>query len=205
MVLEEFFNSKKVIDLSFFNFENAITAAYFADKDFNVVRVNKNFRNFFPALGNLQGVYFPEILKALGLPDEVLQEFTKTIKENGQVLLPRLEIEQNGEIKVYSLLSTITQSSDFSFLHGIQGQFVDRTNEDTLRKEKEKLIEEQLRDQELIKQKSERLEAISKRLASYLSPQVYSSIFEETDEGGKKHKRKKLTVCLLYTSPSPRD
>ena len=92
MVLEEFFNSKKVIDLSFFNFENAITAAYFADKDFNVVRVNKNFRNFFPALGNLQGVYFPEILKALGLPDEVLQEFTKTIKENGQVLLPRLEI-----------------------------------------------------------------------------------------------------------------
>ena len=194
MVLEEFFNSKKVIDLSFFNFENAITAAYFADKDFNVVRVNKNFRNFFPALGNLQGVYFPEILKALGLPDEVLQEFTKTIKENGQVLLPRLEIEQNGEIKVYSLLSTITQSSDFSFLHGIQGQFVDRTNEDTLRKEKEKLIEEQLRDQELIKQKSERLEAISKRLASYLSPQVYSSIFEETDEGGKKHKRKNLTV-----------
>ena len=48
MVLEEFFNSKKVIDLSFFNFENAITAAYFADKELNVLRVNKNFRNFFP-------------------------------------------------------------------------------------------------------------------------------------------------------------
>ena len=194
MVLEEFFNSKKVIDLSFFNFENAITAAYFADKGFNVLRVNKNFRSFFPALGNLQGVYFPEILKALGVTEEILQEFMKTMEENGRVLLPRLEIEQNGEVKVYSLLSTTTNSPDFSFLQGIQGQFVDRTNEDNLRKEKEKLVEEQLRNQELIKQKSERLEEISKRLASYLSPQVYNSIFEASGENTKKHKRKNLTV-----------
>ena len=194
MVLEEFFNSKRVIDLSFFNFENAITAAYFADKGFNVLRVNKNFRSFFPALGNLQGVYFPEILKALGVTGDILQEFLKTIEENGRVLLPRLEIEQNGEVKVYSLLSTTTNSPDFSFLQGIQGQFVDRTNEDNLRKEKEKLVEEQLRNQELIKQKSERLEEISKRLASYLSPQVYNSIFEASGENTKKHKRKNLTV-----------
>ncbi len=194
MVLEEFFNSKKVIDLSFFNFENAITAAYFADKGFNVLRVNKNFRNFFPALGNLQGVYFPEILKALGVTDDILQQFMKTMEKNGRVLLPRLEIEQNGEVKVYSLLSTTTNSPDFSFLQGIQGQFVDRTTEDNLRKEKEKLVEEQLRNQELIKQKSERLEEISKRLASYLSPQVYNSIFEASGENTKKHKRKNLTV-----------
>ena len=194
MVLEEFFNSKKVIDLSFFNFENAITAAYFADKDFNVLRVNKNFRNFFPALGNLQGVYFPETLKALGIKDDILQEFMDTIQENGRVLLPRLEIEQNGELRVYSLLSTITHSPDFSFLQGIQGQFVDRTTEDNLRKEKQKLVEEQLRNQELIKQKSERLEEISKRLASYLSPQVYKSIFEESGENTKRHSRKNLTV-----------
>ncbi len=194
LVLEEFFNSKKVIDLSFFNFENAITAAYFADKDFNILRVNKNFRNFFPALGNLQGVQFPEVLKALDVPDKVLQQFMKTIEEKGRVLLPRLEIEQNGEFKVYSLLSTTTNSPDFSFLRGIQGQFVDRTNEDNLRKEKENLIQEQLRNQGLIKQKSERLEEISKRLASYLSPQVYNSIFEESGESTKKHKRKNLTV-----------
>ena len=194
MVLEEFFNSKKVVDLSFFNFENAITAAYFADKDFNVLRVNKNFRNFFPALGNLQGVHFPEVLKALGVPSDVQGEFIKTIEENGRVLLPRLEIEQNGEVRVYSLLSTTTNSPDFSFLQGIQGQFVDRTTEDNLRKEKEKLIKEQLRNQELIKQKSERLEEISKRLASYLSPQVYNSIFENSGENTKKHKRKNLTV-----------
>ena len=94
MVLEEFFNSKKVIDLSFFNFENAITAAYFADKDFNVLRVNKNFRNFFPALGNLQGVYFPEILKALGIKDDILQEFMDTIQENGRVWYQDLRLNK---------------------------------------------------------------------------------------------------------------
>ena len=71
---------------------------------------------------------------------------------------------------------------------------MDRTTEDNLRKEKQKLAEEQLRNQELIKQKSERLEEISKRLASYLSPQVYKSIFEEAGEKTKKHKRKNLTV-----------
>ena len=30
--LEDFINKEKVIDLSFFNFENAITAAYFANE-----------------------------------------------------------------------------------------------------------------------------------------------------------------------------
>mgnify|MGYP001157493977 FL=1 len=194
MGLEEYFNSNKVIDLSFFNFQNAITAAYFADKDFKILRVNNNFCNFFPALGNLQGVYFPEVLKVLGVPDNVLQEFMKAMDDNGRVLLPKVEIEQNGETKVYSLLSTTTSNPDFPYLQGIQGQFVDRTNEDNLRKEKEKLIQEQLRNQELIKKKSERLEEISKRLASYLSPQVYKSIFEDSRENTKQHKRKNLNV-----------
>ena len=59
MVLEEFFNANKVLDLSFFNFQNAVTAAYFADADYNVMRVNQNFKQFFLSLSNPQGVYFP--------------------------------------------------------------------------------------------------------------------------------------------------
>ena len=101
----------------------------------------------------MQGVYFPEVLKVLGVPDNVMQEFMKAMDDNGRVLLPKVEIEQNGETKVYSLLSTTTSNPDFPYLQGIQGQFVDRTNEDNLRKEKEKLIQEQLRNQELIKKK----------------------------------------------------
>ena len=45
MNLEDFLNEKNIIDLSFFNFRNAITAAYFADKDLKLLRVNNNFKN----------------------------------------------------------------------------------------------------------------------------------------------------------------
>ena len=194
MVLEEFFNANKVLDLSFFNFQNAITAAYFADGDYNVMRVNQNFKSFFPALGDLTGVYFPEVLEALNVERSLIDQFIKSIESDGRVLIPRLEIVQGDERRVFSLLSTQTNSSDFSFLRGIQGQFVDRTAEDDLRQEKERLVQEQLNNQDIIKQKSERLEEISKRLASYLSPQVFDSIFNSDGAVSKKHQRKNLTV-----------
>ena len=43
MNIQDFFNQEKVIDLSFFNFENAITAAYYANDKLEVQKVNKNF------------------------------------------------------------------------------------------------------------------------------------------------------------------
>ena len=47
MNLEDFLNEKNIIDLSFFNYRNANTAAYFADKDLKLLRVNNNFKNLF--------------------------------------------------------------------------------------------------------------------------------------------------------------
>ena len=46
MNLDKFFDEKTVIDLSFFNFSNAVTAAYFANRNLEVLRVNKNFKKF---------------------------------------------------------------------------------------------------------------------------------------------------------------
>lgn len=194
MVLEEFFNVNRVLDLSFFNFQNAITAAYFADSEYKIMRVNQNFKHFFPALGDLQGVYFPEVLTALNVDPTIINEFTTNIEINGRVLIPKLEIVQGDERRIFSLLSTRTISPDFSVLRGIQGQFIDRTVEDQLRQEKDRLTQEQLKNQDIIRQKSERLEEISKRLASYLSPQVFDSIFYSEGEITKKHQRKNLTV-----------
>ena len=53
MKLEDFFNQHNIIDLSFFNFRNSITAAYFANNDLQILKVNDNFRSFFPVLGNV--------------------------------------------------------------------------------------------------------------------------------------------------------
>jgi adenylate cyclase len=51
--LEEMFNKASILDVSFFNFENAITAAYFADAELNIVKANKNFKALFPNIKNI--------------------------------------------------------------------------------------------------------------------------------------------------------
>ena len=58
---------------------------------------------------------------------------------NGKVIIPKIEISIDGQTKIYSLLSAYTENNDFPYLNGIQGQFVDRTEEYNLRKEKEEI------------------------------------------------------------------
>ena len=83
MNIEDFFDKDNIVDLSFFNFRNAITAAYYSDKDLKVLQVNDNFRTFFPILGNVSNVYFPDVLEQLGLPGNQIDDFVKGINETG--------------------------------------------------------------------------------------------------------------------------
>jgi len=65
-----------------------------------------------------------------------------------------------------------------------------------LRKERQNLLNEKIRDREIIEEKSNQLESLAKRLAKYLSPQIYQSIFADEDGGEQKHARKNLTIFL---------
>jgi len=194
---DEFFKEKTIIDLSFFNFANAVTAAYFANRNLEVLRVNKNFKKFFPILKTVNNIPFTSILEQLGVAQEYIKNFQQNLEKNGFVIIPKIEIKIDNEIKVYSLLSAYTENKEFPFLTGIQGQFVDRTDEYNLRREKEELLEQKLKDRQLIEEKNQRLENIASRLSKYLSPQVYKSIFDQ-EESGKKTKenyvRKNLTI-----------
>jgi len=196
MNLENFFNSDKVVDLSFFNFRNAITAAYFADENLKVRKTNENFLKFFPVLGNVTDFYFPDVLKQLGVPEAQIEEFITNINDKGFVLIPEVHIQINGEDHVFSLLSTRTEDDDFSYLKGVQGQFIDRTDEWRLRKEREDLIEQKNRDREIIEEKSARLESLADRLAQYLSPQIYDIVFSDNQSQKRSHARKNLTIFL---------
>ena len=196
MKLEDFFNQANIVDLSFFNFRNAITAAYFANSDLEILRVNDNFRRFFPVLGNVTNAYFPDVLEQLGVPGPQIETFVSDINGKGSVLIPAVHIRIDGEDHVYSLLSTRTHDDAFSYLNGVQGQFVNRTDEWHLRKEREELLEQKIRDREIIEEKSQRLENLATRLAKYLSPQVYQSIFSDTGEQRSAHARKNLTIFL---------
>ena len=194
MNLEDFLNEKNIIDSSFFNFRNAITAVYFADKDLKILRVNDNFKKFFPVLGNVKNAYFPDVLAQLGVPGEQIDHFVSNIEEKGFVQIPSIHIRIDDEDRVYSLLSTRTHDEAFSYLNSIQGQFVNRTTEWNLRKEREDLLEQKMRDQKVIEEKSRRLENLATRLAKYLSPQIYQRIFTDTEGIHKGHARKNLSI-----------
>ena len=196
MKVEDFFNQQNIIELSFFNFYNAITACYYAKDNLEILKVNKNFLSFFPILGNVNNVYFPDVLEQIGLPANQIEEFIHDINEKGTVLIPEIKISINDEERVYSLLSTRTKNESFTYLNGVQGQFVDRTAEFNLRKERQNLLEEKIRDREIIEEKSRQLESLATRLAKYLSPQIYQSIFENETKGEQTHARKNLTIFL---------
>jgi len=194
MKVEDFFNRQNIIELSFFNFANAITAAYYANDKLEILRVNENFRKFFPVLGNVSNAYFPDVLEQLGIPGQQIEQFSRDISEQGFVLIPQVNITINNEERVFSLLSARTRNDSFSYLNGVQGQFVDRTAEWELRREREELLEQKLRDREIIEEKSRQLESLATRLAKYLSPQIYQSIFSDQQSAESRHSRKHLTL-----------
>jgi adenylate cyclase len=192
--LEEIFNRANILDLSFFNFRNAVTACYFADRDLRILKVNDNFRSFFPVLGDISNAFFPNVLLQLGVDRTHIDSFSTQLKERGKVLIPSVPIQIDGSERVFSLLSTYTSDPTFSYLNGVQGQFVDRTEEWNLRKESERLMEDRLRDRELIEEKTLQLERLANRLAKYLSPQIYNSIFAGRGGTNDALGRKNLTI-----------
>jgi len=196
--LEEIFNRDNIVNMSFFNFRNAITACYFADRDLRIQMVNENFRSFFPVLGDVSNIRFTNVLQQLGVDADHIDNFDKQLQEAGRVLIPEIPIEVDGEQRIFSLMSTYTNDPTFSYLNGVQGQFVDRTTEFELRRERERererLLQDKLRDRELIEEKTRELERIANQLAKYLSPQIYTSIFTGNGATTETLARKNLTI-----------
>ena len=183
--------------ISFFNFANAITAAFYADQDLNLVNVNENFENLFKTDIELKSQNLLTLLAHLGVEQKIISDFRTSLSKDGKVLIPQIKINLNYEVRYFSLLSTKTQSSITDRLNGIQGQFVDRTAETILKQENEKLISLNQEAYDSLKEKNKKLEKISNRLAKYLSPQIYKNIFETETEYANDYKRKKLTVFFL--------
>ena len=73
--LEEMFKKDSILNVSFFNFENAITAAYFADAELNIIKANKNFKALFPNIKNIEGFNILSLLGRLGVSDDQMKNF----------------------------------------------------------------------------------------------------------------------------------
>ena len=192
--LEEMFNKDSILDVSFFNFENAITAAYFADAELNIVKANKNFKALFPNIKNIEGFNILALLGRLGVSDEQIEEFSNSLQRDKKVLIPQLKIKTSDAFKTFSFLATFTENGTFSYLNGVQGQLIDRTEEYRLHEQNQTLLAENETANQRLKEKSEKLESIANRLAKYLSPQVYETIFSDRMREDESYTRKNLTV-----------
>ena len=194
MELEKLFNQQFLYDLSFFNFENAITATYFADVDLNIIKVNKNFKSLFNADVVLEGQNLLTLLGLLDVAQSHISEFKQKLNNDGKLLIHKIKIIVRDEERYFTLASTRTSSSFSNELDGVQGQLIDRTNEVTLQARNEELLVENEKAFEELSFKTERLEKISNQLAKYLSPQIYKNIFETDTDKVETYTRKKLTV-----------
>ena len=194
MELEKLFNQKFLYDLSFFNFENAITATYFADADLNIIKVNKNFRSLFNNDVTLEGQNLLTLLGLLDVAQSYISEFKQKLNKDGKLLIHKIKIKVGDEERYFTLASTRTSSAFSNELVGVQGQLIDRTNEVILQAKNEELLLENEKAFEELSFKTERLEKISNQLAKYLSPQIYKSIFETDTDKVETYTRKKLTI-----------
>ena len=208
MELEKLFNQQFLYDLSFFNFENAITATYFADADLNIIKVNKNFKSLFNADVVLEGQNLLTLLGLLDVAQSYISEFKQKLNKDGKLLIHKIKVIVRDEERYFTLASTRTSSSFSNELIGVQGQLIDRTNEVTLQARNEELLVENEKAFEELSFKTERLEKISNQLAKYLSPQIYKNIFETDTDKVETYTRKKLTVFFSdikeFTSLSDR-
>ena len=208
MELEKLFSQKFLYDLSFFNFENAITATYFADADLNIIKVNKNFRSLFNSDVTLEGQNLLTLLGLLDVAQSYISEFKQKLNEEGKLLIHKIKIKVGDEERYFTLASTRTSSAFSDELIGVQGQLIDRTNEVTLQAKNEELLTENEKAFEELSFKTKRLEKISNQLAKYLSPQIYKNIFETDTDKVETYTRKKLSIFFSdikeFTSLSDR-
>ena len=56
------------------------------------------------------------------------------------------------------------------------------------------MLEEKIRHQELIEEKTRKLEVLANRLAKYLSPQIYETLFTGKSDVKQSFARKNLTI-----------
>ena len=194
MEIAKILDSDFLRQISFFNFENAITAAFYTDQNLNLLNANKNFESLFGKGIETKSQNLLTLLANLGVEQKTITDFRTTLDKDGKVLIPQIKIKINDEVRYFSLLSTKTKSAITNSLNGVQGQLIDRTAETILKQENEKLINLNQEAYDSLKEKNTKLEKISNRLAKYLSPQIYKNIFEAESEQTNDYKRKKITV-----------
>lgn len=174
--------------------DNMPGAVVYTDSDLNIVICNDRFREMYPAP--------PELLE----PGRPYPEFLRFLAENGyygagdpqDLVARRVESLRNPAGKVFEDRAPDGRIYRIRRRRVATGGVVTVMTDITDQKKAEaELLEAKQRTEEanrLVIEKNATLEALSAKLAKYLSPQVYQSIFTGAQNVEIASRRKKLTV-----------
>ena len=84
--------------ISFFNFENAITAAFYADKNLNLLNANKNFESLFGKGIETKSQNLLTLLANLGVEQKTITDFRTTLDKDGKVFFNKIYESQKKRI-----------------------------------------------------------------------------------------------------------
>ena len=174
--------------------DNMPGALVYTDDDLNIVLCNNRFREMYPAPGHLlePGRHYPDFLRFLaangyygeGDPEVLVAQRVDSLRNpSGETFE-----DHAPDGRAYRIRRRRAPAG------GVVTVYTDITDEK--RAERELLAAKQRTDEAnaLVTEKNGMLEALSNKLAKYLSPQVYRSIFSGAQNVEIASKRKKLTV-----------
>ena len=174
--------------------DNMPGALVYTDTDLNIVARNERFAEMYP------------VPKALLAPGQPYPNFLRYLAENGYygdgdveaLVAGRVESLQNPSGKTFEDMTPDGRVYRIRRSRVSSGGTVTVMTDITEQKQAEQeLLEAKLRAEEaskLVAEKNQTLEALSTKLAKYLSPQIYDSIFTGKQTVEIASKRKKLTV-----------
>ncbi|MGK0289122.1 MAG: signal transduction histidine kinase [bacterium] len=132
-----------VIDLAFYNFQNALTACFITDPDLKVQKLNPIFISTFPNIQNIQnirGLNLIDIFEEIKIPKHQILEFQHKIEIKKKVIISPIRIIIEESTRYFSLYGTAAEFKGIKELRGFQGQLIDITNKILLKKQQENVI-----------------------------------------------------------------
>lgn len=174
--------------------DNMPGALVYTDDNLNIVFCNRRFREMYPAPAELleRGRPYPDFLRYLavngyygeGAPDALVARRVESLRDPGGKSFE----DRTPDGRTYRIRRRRVEAG------GVVTVMTDITEQKQA--ERQLLEAKQRTDQAnaLVTEKNAMLEGLSAKLAKYLSPQIYSSIFSGTQSVEIASRRKKLTV-----------
>ena len=117
-----------ILDLITYNFRNAITCCYFADRNFKVTFLNPDLCKAFNLSQEDLGLDLFALYRKIGIKDLQVAYIQRELATSHHCRVPNVQLINGCKHKNYSLYTTKTNYKNIGFLEGVQGQFVDRSD-----------------------------------------------------------------------------